>query len=138
MTLQIAGTASVDSQLFCSGSSAEFECATEEGSLLWEVIKTGANHIFNNPAQSSRQLGIFLLHLDGIALTNGMVSAVNSTAVVSNVQPSYNGTVLRCSEYTDLTMFREAVLRVAGEPLFYTVTWHNCHANGTDAAFVKV
>ena len=121
MTLQIAGTASIDSQLFCSGSSAKFECATEEGSLLWEVRTTGANHIFNNPAQSSRQLGIFLLHLDGIALTKGIVSAVNSTAVVNNVQPSYNGTVLRCSEYADLAMFRETVLRVAGEPLHYFI-----------------
>ena len=60
------------------------------------------------------------MRLDGISLlTNGsaVVLAVNSTAVVSNVQPSYNGTVLRCSEYADLKMFSEAVLRVAGECL---------------------
>ena len=46
---------------------------------------------------------------------NGIVSTVNSTAVVSNVQPSYNGTVLRCLELADLSMFSEAVLRVAGK-----------------------
>ena len=50
---------------------------------------------------------------------NGMVLAVNSTAVVSDVQLSYNGTVLRCSEYADLSMFRETVLKVAGEELAY-------------------
>ena len=88
--------------------------------MLWELTATSENFIFDNPAQSELPnitLGIFLLHLDGISLTGGSASAVNSTAVVSNVQPSYNGTVLRCSEYTDLTMFSEAVLRVAGEPL---------------------
>ena len=114
MTLKIAGNASVGNQ-FCPGSTAEFECQTIEGSLLWETASTHANHIYDNPAQSSKMLGIFLLHLDGISLTGGTVSAVNSTAVVGNVQPSYNGTVLRCSEYTNLSMFREAVLRVAGE-----------------------
>ena len=60
-------------------------------------------------------LGIFLLHLDGISQTNGTVSAVNSTAVVSNVQLSYNGTMLKCSENADLNMFSEAVLIVAGK-----------------------
>ena len=57
------------------------------------------------------------MRLDGISLLNGsaVVLAVNSTAVVSNVQPSYNGTVLRCSEYANLIMFSEAALRVAGE-----------------------
>ena len=60
-------------------------------------------------------LGIFLLHLDGISQTNGTVSAVNSTAVVSNVQLSYNDTTLKCSENADLSMFSETVLRVAGE-----------------------
>ena len=70
-------------------------------------------------------LGIFLLHLDGILLMNGMVLAVNSTAVVSNIQPSYNETALKCSEYTELTMFRETVLRVAGESL------HGCTCTHT-------
>ena len=61
-------------------------------------------------------LGIFLLRLDGIALLmNGMVSAVNSTAVVSNVTLSDNGTTLRCSEHADLSMFSETALRVAGK-----------------------
>ena len=117
MTLKIAsnGSVAIGSE-FCPGTTAEFECATE-GRLLWEIINTGANHLFDNQAQSSIMLGIFLLRLDGISLTGGAVSAVNSTAVVSNVQPSYNGTVLRCSEYSDLSMFRETVLRVAGEPL---------------------
>ena len=46
---------------------------------------------------------------------NGTVSAVNSTAVVSNVQPSYNGTTLKCFEDADLLMFSETVLRVAGD-----------------------
>ena len=113
MSLKIAGKASVGSQ-FCPGSTAEFKCSTE-GSLLWEIINTGVNHIFDNPAQSSRMLGIFWLHLNGISLMNGTVLAVNSTAVVSNVQASSNGTVLRCLEYADLSMFRETVLRVAGE-----------------------
>ena len=46
---------------------------------------------------------------------NGMVLAVNSTAVVINVQPSYNGTVLKCAEFADpSSLFSEAVLRVAG------------------------
>ena len=116
MTLKIAGNASVGNQ-FCPGSTAAFECQTTKGSLLWETSSTHANHIYDNPAQSSKMLGIFLLHLDEILLTGGIVSAVNSTAVVSNVQPSDNGTVLKCSEYTDLTMFRETVLRVAGKPL---------------------
>ena len=117
MTLKITGNSSIGS-LFCPGSNAKFECATE-GSLLWENKNTGANHFFDGPAQPSRMLGIFLLHLDGISLMNGMVLAVNSTAVVSNVQPSYNGTVLRCSEYADFSMFKETVLRVAGEELAY-------------------
>ena len=104
---------------FCPGSTASFECQTTEGSLLWETSSTHVNHIFDNPTQPSRMLGFFLLRLDGISLlTNGsVVLAVNSTAVVSNVQPSYNGTVLRCSEFADLSVFIETVLRVAGECL---------------------
>ena len=120
VTLKIAGDASIaigSYSQFCPGSNAEFECATTEGSLLWENKNTGANHIFDDPTQSSRMLGIFVVHLDGILRMNGVVLAVNSTAVVSNVQLSYNGTVLRCSEYADLSMFRETVLRVAGEVL---------------------
>ena len=115
VTLKIAGDASIGSQ-FCPGGNAEFECATE-GSLVWANKNTGANHIFDDPTQSSRMLGIFLVHLDGISRMNGVVLAVNSTAVVSNVQLSYNGTVLRCSEFADLSMFRETVLKVAGEEL---------------------
>ena len=115
VTLKLAGNASFGSQFeFCPGSTAAFECQTTHGSLLWETSSTAANHIFDNPAQSPKVLGIFLLHLDGILLTNGTVSAVNSTAVVSNVQPSYNGTTLKCSEDADLSMFSEAVLKVAG------------------------
>ena len=57
---------------------------------------------------------------------NGMASAVNSTAVVSNVQPSYNGTVLRCSEFTDLSMFSEALLRVAGKVTAYIIMHTQC------------
>ena len=125
MTLKIAGNASVGNQ-FCPGSTAEFECQTTEGSLLWETASTHANHIYDNPGQSSKMLGIFLLHLDGISLMNGMVLAVNSTAVVSNIQPSYNGTALKCSEYTELTMFRETVLRVAGESLHGCTCTHGC------------
>ena len=105
---------------FCPGSTAEFECQTTKGSLLWELSTTAENFIFDNPAQTELPnitLGIFLIRLDGISLTGGAVSAVNSTAVVSNVQLSFNGTVLRCSEYADLTMFSEAILRVAGESL---------------------
>ena len=115
VTLKIADDASIGSQ-FCPGSIAEFECTTE-GSLLWEIVNTGANHIFDDPAQPSRTLGIFRLHLNGISQMNGTASVVNSTAVVSNVQLSYNGTVLRCLEYADLSMFRETVLKVAGEEL---------------------
>ena len=114
VTLRIAGSTSVGNQ-FCPGSTAEFECHTTHGSLLWETSSTAANHIFDSPTQPSKTLGIFLLHLDGISLMNGMVLAVNSTAVVSNVQPSYNGTVLKCSEFADLNMFSESILRVAGE-----------------------
>ena len=65
-------------------------------------------------------LGIFLLRLDGISLlTNGSVLAVNSTAVISDVRPTYNGTVLKCYEFAikNLTVFIETVLRVAGECL---------------------
>ena len=63
---------------------------------------------------AQKHLGLFLLSLDEISLMNGTVLGVNSTAVVNNVQPSYNGTVLRCSEFANLSMFSEAVLRVAG------------------------
>ena len=60
-------------------------------------------------------LGIFLLSLDGIIqTTGGIVTTVNSTAVVSDVQASFNGTVLKCSEFGDLNMFHETVLRVSG------------------------
>ena len=113
VTLKTIGNASVGNQ-YCPGRTAEFECTTK-GILLWEIINTGANHIFDSPAQSSTMLENFLLQLDGISLINETVSAVNSTAVVSNVQPSYNGTVLRCAEYADPSIFRETVLRVAGE-----------------------
>ena len=85
------------------------------GSLLWETSNTTANHIFNNPTQSSSTLGIFWLHLDGISPTSGPVKAVNSTAVVSDVLPSYNGISLKCSEYADLSMFSETILRVNGK-----------------------
>ena len=115
VTLKTAGNGSVGNQ-FCPGSTGVFECTTE-GSLLWEITTTGANHIFDNPAQSSTILGIFLLQLDEILLINGTVSAVNSTAVVGNVQPSYNGTVLRCAEFADPSIFRETILQVAGEEL---------------------
>ena len=64
--------------------------------------------------QPTKKLGIFLLRVDGVSLMNGTVLAVNSTAVVSDVQPSYNGTVLRCYEFANLSMFSETVLRVAG------------------------
>lgn len=114
MTLKTTGTVTNGSQ-FCPGGTAEFECTTE-GSLLWEIVNTGANHFYDNPAQSSIMLGIFLLHLNGISQMNGMV-LVNSTAVVSHVQPSYDGTVLKCAEYADLSIFRETVLQVAGEKL---------------------
>ena len=113
VTLQRAGDASFGNE-FCPGSTAEYKCQTTEGSLLWETSETPENFIFDNMTQPQRSLGIFLLRVDGVSLMNGMVSAVNSTAVVSNVQPSYNGTVLRCSEYADLSMLREIVLRVAG------------------------
>ena len=113
VTLQIAGKASFGNQS-CPGSTAEYKCQTTEGSLLWEVDGIAENHIFRNMTQPQKSLGIFLLRLDEISLMDGTVSAVNSTAVVSNVQPSYNGTVLRCSEFTNLSVFSEAVLRVAG------------------------
>ena len=114
VTLNIAGRALVGDQ-FCPGSTAEFNCQTTEGSLLWETSGTTANHVFNNPLQSPAMLGIFLLSLDGITqTTGGTVTAVNSTAVVSNVQTSFNGTVLKCSEFGDLNMFHETVLRVSG------------------------
>ena len=125
VNLKIAGNVSVGSQ-FCPGSSAEFECRTTEGGLLWETSSTVFNHVFDDPKMhSTRMLGIFLLRLDGISLlTNGTVSAVNSTAAVYNIQPSYNGTTLRCSENTYLSMFSETVLRVAGEckSLFLVIT----------------
>ena len=93
-----------------------FSCNTTMGSLLWETNAT-ANHIFNNPAQSSSTLGIFRLHLDGISLTAGgtVTSAVNSTAVVSDVLPSYDGILLKCSEYADLSIFSETILKVKGK-----------------------
>ena len=42
----------------------------------------------------------------------GMSIAVNSTAVVEDVQPSYDGVELKCSENTNLAVFCVAVLRV--------------------------
>ena len=84
------------------------------GSLLWET-NLGSNHIFNNPTQSSSTLGIFVLHLDGISPTSGPVKAVNSTAVVGDVLLSYDGILLKCSEYADLSMFSETILRVKGK-----------------------
>ena len=116
VTLQRAGDASFGND-FCPGSTAEYKCQTTEGSLLWEIGGTVENHVFHNMTQPQKNLGIFLLRVDGVSVMNGMASAVNSTAVVGNVQPSYNGTVLKCSEFTDLSMFSEAVLRVAGMSL---------------------
>ena len=92
-----------------------FICSTTMGGLLWETSSTTSNHVFNNPTQSSSTLGIFLLHLDGISLTGGTVTAVNSTAVVSDVQPSYDGILLRCSEFANLSMFSETILKVKGK-----------------------
>ena len=121
VTLKIAGNASVGNQ-FCPGSTAEFECQTTEGGLLWETSSAHANHVFDDQTRASRMLGIFLLRLDEIALqTNGTASAVNSTAVVSHIQLSYNGTTLRCSENAHLSMFSETVLRVAGEWCMYAL-----------------
>ena len=113
VTLQRADDVSFGSQ-FCPGSTAEFKCQTTEGSLLWEIDGTVENHVFHNITQPQKSFGIFLLRVDGVSLMNRIVLAVNSTAVVSNVQPSYNGTVLRCSEFANLSMFSVAVLRVAG------------------------
>ena len=84
---------------------------------MWELTESSENYLYDEPGSPEIMLGIFLVHLDGILVTNETVSAVNSTAVVSNVQPSYNGTVLRCSEYPNTSMFREIVLRVPGESL---------------------
>ena len=92
-----------------------FCCNTTMGSLLWETSNTSANHLFNNPAQSSSTLGIFRLHLNGILLINGTVTAVNSTAVVSDLLPHYNGALLKCSEYADLSISRETILKVKGK-----------------------
>ena len=104
-----------DNASFCPGSTAIFYCNTTMGSLLWETNNTIANYIFNNPAQSSSTMGIFRVHLDGITLTNGTVaSAVNSTAFVSDVLPDYNGTLLKCSEYADLSISSETILKVKG------------------------
>ena len=75
------------------------------------------NYLYDEPGSPEKMLGIFLVRLDRILMTGGTVLAVNSTAVVSNVQPSYNGTVLKCSEYANISMFREIVVRVAGESL---------------------
>ena len=75
------------------------------------------NYLYDEPGSPEKMLGIFLVRLDGILMTGATVLAVNSTAVVSNVQPSYNGTVLKCSEYANISMFREIVVRVAGESL---------------------
>ena len=122
VTLQIAGDASFGNE-FCPGSTAEYKCQTTEGSLLWEIGGTAENHIFNNKTQPQRNLGIFLLRVDGVSLMNGMASAVNSTALASNVQPSYNGTVLKCSEFTNLSMFSEALLRVAGKVTAYVIVY---------------
>ena len=95
--------------------------------MLWESGGTAENHVFYNITQPQKNLGIFLLRVEGVSLMNGMALAVNSTAVVSNVQLSYNGTVLRCSEYADLSMFSEAVLRVAGISTAYALRMHNTH-----------
>ena len=102
---------------FCPGSTAMFVCNTTMGSLLWETSSTTSNHVFNNPTQSSSTLGIFQLHLDGISQTNasGTVKAVNSTAVVSDVLLSYDGISLKCSEYADLSIFSETILRLKGK-----------------------
>lgn len=102
-----------DNTSFCLGSTAVFVCNTTIGSLLWETSNTSANHLFNNPTQSSSTLGIFRLHLDGIS-TSGKVNAVNSTAVVGDVLLSYDGTLLKCSEYANLSIFRETNLKVKG------------------------
>ena len=82
---------------------------------MWELPTEDKNYVYDRQGLPEIMLGIFLVRLDVILVTGGNVSAVNSTAVVSNVQPSYNGTVLKCSEYADLSMFREIVVRVAGE-----------------------
>ena len=79
---------------------------------MWQVAENDV-HFFYNITQPQRNLGIFLLRVDGVSLMNGMVLAVNSTAIVSDVQPSYNGTVLGCYELQTLVC-SEAVLRVAG------------------------
>ena len=111
VTLQRAGDAA---NQFCPGSTVEYKCQTTEGSLLWEINGTAENYIFHNMTQPQKNLGIFLLRVDGVSVMNGTVLAVNSTAVVSDVQPSYNGTVLKCLEFANLSMFSEAVLSVAG------------------------
>ena len=114
VTLQRVGNASFGNQ-FCPGSAAEYKCQTTKGSLLWEIGGTAQNHVFHSITQPQKNLGIFLLRVDGVSLMNGMVLAVNSTAVVSNIQPSYNGTMLKCAENADpLSLFREIVVRVAG------------------------
>ena len=130
VNLKIVADTSFDSQ-FCPGSTAKFECQTTEGGLLWETSSTIVNQVFDDPTQpSTRMLGIFLVSLDGISqLTNGTVTAVNSTAVVNNLTLSDNGTTLKCSENADLSMFNEAVLRVAGECNLFMITYYSLKAH---------
>ena len=94
-------------QRLCLGDSISFACSTT-GDLLWETSSDSGNHVFDDAAQPSVMLGIFLLSVEHVSMTGG----VNSTAMVSNVQASDNGTSLTCLEMSHTNVKSQAILKV--------------------------
>ena len=103
--------------LVCLGSMPVFVCNTTEGSLLWGTNSTVASCVYDEDLmqESPKVLGDFILHRDGVFVSNAttFATAVNSTAMLAvPVQLSHNDVTLKCSENTDLNQFSEIILNV--------------------------
>ena len=103
--------------LVCLGSMPVFVCNTTEGSLLWETSSTVANCVYDEDLlrESPKVLGYFILHRDGVFVSNAttFATAVNSTAMLAvPVQLSHDGVTLKCYENTDFNQFSEIILNV--------------------------
>ena len=113
----------------CLGDNKTFTCMTTGGALVWETSSETGNSLFNTPDELPVDLGIFKLRLLGFAqrIVGGGVTVVevNSTATVTNVQPSVNGVTLNCSE-TGNSQDVQATLVIAGK---FLLCWssHVCY-----------
>lgn len=95
-----------------------FSCETEIGELIWRTNSAAGSFLYNDASQPSVTLGIFNLTVINVIESGGVVARVNSKAQVGSIEPSHNGVNLKCTEDSDTTMVKEAVISVLGENMY--------------------